>query len=233
VDLGNKGDTPAELAKWQEAVQIDPNSSVANSGLGAALEVIGKPQDAILYLQKATRLDGDYLAAYYNLGNALAADGREDEAIDAWLNTVRIQPHFLEGRENLGYAYYKQAKFSDSIAQLKLELDDKPDRLFALSLAATQLATCPDDSIRNGAEALTLADRANSLSGRQTPVILDALSAAYAESGRFAEAVETEKQALELASQRGDTAVATTLKAHLAKYSSNLPLREPPDPGFF
>jgi tetratricopeptide (TPR) repeat protein len=90
VDLGNKGDTPAELAKWQEAVQIDPNSSVANSGLGAALEVIGKPQDAILYLQKATRLDGDYLAAYYNLGNALAADGREDEAIDAWLNTVRI-----------------------------------------------------------------------------------------------------------------------------------------------
>jgi tetratricopeptide (TPR) repeat protein len=233
VELGNKGDTPAELAKWQEAVQIDPNSSVANSGLGAALEVIGKPQDAIPYLQKATRIDGDYLVAYYNLGNALAADGREDEAIDAWLNTVRIQPHFLEGRENLGYAYYKQAKFADSIAQLKLELGDKPDRLFALSLAATQLATCPDDSIRNGAEALTLAERANSLSGRQTPVILDALSAAYAESGRFAEAVETEKQAVELASQRGDTAVATTLKAHLAKYSSNLPLREPPDPGFF
>jgi tetratricopeptide (TPR) repeat protein len=233
VDIGNQGDKPGAVAKWREAVEMDPDSSVANSGLGAALEVMGKPKDAIPYLQKATRLDGDFLVAYYNLGNALAADGREDEAIDAWLNTVRIQPHFMEGRENLGYAYYKQAKFADSLAQLRLELDSKPDRPFALSLAATQLATCPDDSIRNGAEALALADRANSLSGGRTPVILDALSAAYAESGRFVEAVETEKQALELASQQGDVDVAATLKAHLAKYLSNLPLREPPDPAFF
>jgi tetratricopeptide (TPR) repeat protein len=233
VDIGNQGDKPGAVAKWREAVEMDPDSSVANSGLGAALEVMGKPKDAIPYLQKATRLDSDFLVAYFNLGNALAADGREDEAIDAWLNTVRIQPHFMEGRENLGYAYYKQAKFADSLAQLRLELDTAPDRPFALSLAATQLATCPDDSIRNGAEALALADRANSLSGGKTPVILDALSAAYAESGRFAEAVETEKQALELASQQGDVDVAATLKAHLAKYSSNLPLREPPDPAFF
>ncbi|MGA2207992.1 MAG: hypothetical protein ABSG10_14790, partial [Terracidiphilus sp.] len=138
-----------------------------------------------------------------------------------------------EGRENLGYAYYKEAKFTDSLAQLRLELDSAPDRLFALSLAATQLATCPDSSVRNGAEALTLAERANSLSGGKNPVILDALSAAYAESGRFDKAVETEKQALDLASQGGDTSVAATLKAHLERYSSNQPLREPPDPAFF
>ena len=233
VDLGNKGDHSGALAKLQEAVEIDPNNPIANSDLGMALAVMGNKNDAIPYLQKATRLDGDFLLAYYNLGNALAAAGREDEAIDAWLNTVRIQPHFMEGRENLGYAYYKQAKFTDSLAQLRLELDSTPDRLFALSLAATQLATCPDDSIRNGAEALTLADRANSLSGGKNPVILDALSAAYAESGRFDKAVETEKQALDLASQGGDTSVAATLKAHLEKYSSNQPLREPPDPAFF
>ncbi len=233
ADLGNKGNKPAALAKWQEAAEMDPNNPVANGGLGAALVDMGKPKDAIPYLQNATRLDGNYLAAYYNLGNALAAAGREDEAIGAWLNTVRIRPHFPEGRENLGYAYYKEAKFTDSLAQLEQELDSTPDRLFALSLAATQLATCPDSSIRNGAEALTLAERANSLSGGKTPIILDALSAAYAESGRFDEAVETEKQALDLASQGGDTSVAATLKAHLEKYSSNQPLREPPDPAFF
>ncbi len=233
ADLANKGNKPAALAKWQEAAEMDPNNPVANGGLGAALVDMGKPKDAIPYLQNATRLDGNYLAAYYNLGNALAAAGREDEAIGAWLNTVRIRPHFPEGRENLGYAYYKEAKFTDSLAQLEQELDSTPDRLFALSLAATQLATCPDRSIRNGAEALTLAERANSLSGGKTPVILDALSAAYAESGRFDEAVETEKQALDLASQGGDASVAATLKAHLEKYSSNQPLREPPDPAFF
>jgi tetratricopeptide (TPR) repeat protein len=227
ADLGKKGNKDAALIKWQTAVEMDPSSAQANNGLGMALGMSGRPEAAIPYLQRATQIDSDYFDAYYNLGTALSAEKREEEAIDAWQNALRIHPKFPQGRENLGYAYYKRARFADSLEQLKLELEIAPDRVFALNLAATLLATCPDDSVRNGAEALELADRANQLTGGKIPSVLDTLSAAYAEKGSFADAIQTEQQAVALATQQGDSELANKLKEHLAKYASNQPLRLP------
>ena len=53
------------------------------------------------------------------------------------------------------------------------------------------LATCPDNSVRNGQKAVELAQQAVQLSNGRSPEILDTLAAAYAEAGRFHEAVET------------------------------------------
>ncbi len=78
-----------------------------------------------------------------------------------------------------------------------------------------------------------MADRARQLTGGQDPAVLDTLSAAYAEKGRYDQAVEIDQQALALATHNGDGALAATLKAHLAKYASHEPLRQPPDPATF
>ena len=71
--------------------------------------------------------------------------------------------------------------------------------------SAWMLATNPNASVRNGAEAVELAQRAVELSGGREPAILDTLAAAYAEAGRFPEAVKTAQRAAALASARGDT----------------------------
>lgn len=78
-----------------------------------------------------------------------------------------------------------------------------------------------------------LANHAQRLTEGQDAAILDTLSAAYAESGRFPQAIETEQRAMVLATQQGKLALANTLKAHLMRYKSNAPLREPPDPVSF
>jgi tetratricopeptide (TPR) repeat protein len=233
MDLLKRGDSASALAKWEKALEMDPDDARANNGMGIALGVAGKPEAAITYFRKATQLDGNFFEAFYNLGALLDRENRANEAVDAWLNTVRIRPKFSKGHENLGYAFYSQAKFSDSLIHLRLAIEAEPDRVPVLNLAANLLATCPDRSIRNGAEALTLADRAKRLTGGQDPTILDTLSAAYAENGRFAQAIEIEQQALALAMQQGNAALATTLKIHLARYTSNVALREPPDPVSF
>ena len=229
MDLQGKGDIASALSKWQKALEMDPADARANNGMGIALGLSGKSEAAIPYFQKATLIDGNFFEAYYNLGGILAKENRVNEAIDAWQNTVRIRPRFAQGYENLGYALYLQAKFSDSLTQLRLALGKEPNRLFALNLAASLLATCPDSSIRNGAEAFALADRAKRLTGGKDPAILDTLSAAYAENGSFAQAIEIEQQALVLATQQGNTTLATRLKAHLARYASNEPIREAPN----
>jgi uncharacterized protein HemY len=95
-------------------------------------------------------------------------------------------------------------------------------------LAASLLATCPASSIRNGTQALALADKARQLTDGKDATILDTLSAAYAENGNFAQAEHVEETAIELAAQQGDGTLEARLKSHLARYSSNEALRIAP-----
>ena len=228
MDAQGKGDLAAALSKWQKVLELEPADARANNGMGIALGMSGKSDDAVPYFQKAVQGQTDFFEAYYNLGVIFSSESRVNEAINAWQNVVRIRPTFAQGHENLGLALYLQAKFSDALTQFHLALEEEPNRFFALKLAANLLATCPDSSIRNGAEAVTLAERARQLSGGKDTAILDTLSAAYAENGNFAQATEVEQRALALATQQGDTAFASRLKGHLARYALNEPLREAP-----
>jgi tetratricopeptide (TPR) repeat protein len=227
--LQQAGDNAAALAEWKKALEIDPHDARANNGIGIALSLSGDSDGAIEYLRKATQINSDFFEAYYNLGLELAKKNRMNDAIDAWLNTVRIRPNFAAGHENLGYAFYLQGKLADSLTHLRLALEADPDRVSDLNLAASVLATSPDSSLRNSADAITLADRAQTLTHGQDAAILDTLSAAYAEAGRFPNAIEIEQQAISIATQQGKTALTDTLKAHLMRYESNTPLRVPPD----
>ena len=233
LDLQKKGENTAALAEWKKALELDPNDARANNGIAVALSVAGNSEDAIIYFRKAIQINSNFFEALYNLGLELVKKNQLNEAIDAWQSAVRIRPDFAAAHENLGYAFYLQRKFADSLTHLRLALRDEPDRVSVLNLAASLLATCPEASIRNGAEAETLANRAQQLTAGHDAAILDTLSAGHAEAGRFPQAIEVEQQAVALATQQGKVALANTLRAHLARYKSNEPLREPPDPASF
>ena len=59
------------------------------------------------------------------------------------------------------------------------------------------------------------------------PMIYRVLAAAYGESGRFADAVETAQRGVELANNQGNPALAAELKSNIALYQSGRPLRDP------
>ena len=85
------------------------------------------------------------------------------------------------------------------------------------------LATNPDDTIRDGALALSYAQRA--VAKVQTPAYLDTLAAAYAELGQFAEAVATQEQAIALVDD-AQSELAAELQGHLLAYRDGKPWRE-------
>ena len=103
-----------------------------------------------------------------------------------------------------------------------------PDHPYLLSNLAWVLATCPEASARNGARAVELAEQARRLSGDKDPVLLGTLAAAYAEAGRFADAVATAQRALELVCAQANTAQTETLRARLELYRSGSPFRDTP-----
>ncbi len=121
----------------------------------------------------------------------------------------------------IGDALLKRGRAAEGLASYRDALELNPDCLPALNNLAWQLAAHPDLSVRDGAEAVRLAQRADQITGHKDPSILDTLAAAQAEAGSFDGAVETGKRALEMARRQGNPAlvesIARALEAHRAR----------------
>ena len=85
--------------------------------------------------------------------------------------------------------------------------------------------------LRNGAEAVRLAERACELTHYGEPLFIGTLAAAYAEAGRFPEAVATAEKAEQLATTAGLTAVAAKNRQLLELYRAGKPYHEPAPTG--
>jgi cytochrome c-type biogenesis protein CcmH/NrfG len=136
-----------------------------------------------------------------------------------------MHPENADTHANLGIAFLTEGRIRDAIAEYTKALQISPENLAALSNLAWLLATSSDPTLRNGSEAVQLAERADSASSRSDkhPTILRILAAAYAEAGQFAQAKETAQQALEAANIQGNTTLADTLRGELALYDLGLP----------
>ena len=95
----------------------------------------------------------------------------------------------------------------------------------ALLVLASLRAAAREDDLRDGAEAVRLARRACTLTRFQIPEALDVLGGAYAEAGRFDEAVEVERLTVWYARAAGRTALAAGAAERLALYESGRPYR--------
>jgi hypothetical protein len=83
-----------------------------------------------------------------------------------------------------------------------------------------------DPSIRNGVRAVDLAERAALFSRRSDPLVLDVLAAAYAEAGRFDDAVSAAGAALARAREINRGELVTELEGRLRLYRAGLPFHE-------
>ena len=146
-----------------------------------------------------------------------------EEAISQFQKALEIKPDYAEAHYNLGNAFLQQGRMEEAIAQFQKALTINPDYVAAQNNMAWVLATCPQASLRNGIKAVGLAERANQLTGGKNPVILATLAAAYAEAGRFPEAIETVRRAMQLAETQSNTALAGALQSQLKLYQAGIP----------
>lgn len=164
--------------------------------------------------------------AHNNLGTALMDCNQIDAAIAEYQKAVDIDPAYAKARYNLGAALFRQGKIAAAIGQWDEAIRSQPDNLLTLNQLALSLATSSEASVRDGPRAVKLALQAVQLSGGQDPNILGTLAAAYAEAGRFSDAVHTAQRALALAVRQENSALADVLRARLARYQNNSPYHE-------
>lgn len=225
IVLARSGNKDEAIDHYQQALRILPDYADAHYNLGNALTSRGPIDEAIVHYQRAVKIKPDYGEAYNNLGLALARCGRVEEAAVQYQLALKISPDFAEAHYNLAAALEQQGRFREAADHRISAVRLLPNHPEVLRGAAWMFATCPDSAIRNGVEATNLAQRAAEISGGGEPIILDALAAAYAESGRFDQAVRAARRALELATARGDTTLVDMLRSRIKLYESGKAFR--------
>lgn len=211
------------MAHYQKALAIRPDYADASCNLANALLSQGDLEGAIAYYLAGLALSPNHADAQYNLASALLRKGRIDEAITHYQKTLELQPGNADAHANLGSAFLEKGRVQDAIAQYREALGIAPENVAAQSNLAWLLATCSDSSLRNGSEAVLLAEKASRLSGGNRPVILRILAAAYAETGRFTDAIRIAEQALQLADAKEDSVLINALRKEIQLYQSGLP----------
>jgi hypothetical protein len=73
---------------------------------------------------------------------------------------------------------------------------------------------------------VTIAERADVLTMRKSPVISATLAAAYAEAGRFPDAVKAAERAHQLALKEGNESRANSIRAQMELYQSRRAFRD-------
>jgi tetratricopeptide (TPR) repeat protein len=180
--------------------------------------------EAIVQYQKALEIKPDFAEAHNNLAYSLLQIGRVNEAITHFQRALEIQQSY-EAYYNLGCAFRQKGMAAEAMASYQKAIELQPQFIPAQKNLAWMLATWPEPSVRNGGRAVALAEQANRFSKDKDPLVLRTLAAAYAEAGRFPEAVATAKQALALAVTQSNTGLTNVLQTEIGLYQTNSPCR--------
>jgi tetratricopeptide (TPR) repeat protein len=220
--IGRVGDA---ILHYQKALEILPDYAEASCNLANALISRGDFDGAIAHYRICVAAVPEQAEAQYNLASALLRKGRADEAIVHYQMVLQLYPENADAHANLGSAFAAKGGVRDAVSEYTRAIEIAPENVAALSNLAWLLATSADPSLRNGAEAVQLAERADSASSRSDnhATVLRILAAAYAEVGRFADAKETAQHALEAAKVEGNASLAEALQEELALYDLRLP----------
>jgi tetratricopeptide (TPR) repeat protein len=224
--IAMQGNLDEAAADFNKAIELDPKYGAAEGNLGHALLAKNDLDAAIPHLQRALDLGPETAESHDNLGMALAEKGQTADAIPHFERALQLSPNLVQAHYFLGMALVMTGKRTEGLAQWRQALRKDPDNVQVLNETAWVLSTSADDSLRNGSEAVPLAEHAVQLTSAHEPAILGTLAAAYAETGRFDKAIEFEQRAADLATQQGNTQLAASLGKRLTLFQEKTPIRQ-------
>jgi len=210
---------------YRKGLPTDPRNAVAHNNLGVALDRLGQRDAAREEYALAVRLAPDYVEARGNLAAALAASGQIHQAIGHYRRALEQRPRSPRVHFRLAALLTREGEHAQASRHYRRAIRLRPDWPAALNNLAWLLATSPQDALRRGPEAVALAERACELTGRANPRMLVTLAAAYAESGRFPDALDVLAEASECSAEEREEHLRAAIRAHRRLYEQGRAFR--------
>jgi tetratricopeptide (TPR) repeat protein len=207
-------------------VKANPGLAHAHNSLGWAYHLQGKPEQAAAALSEGVRLLGFNYSVLTTRGLVFSEAGRHTEALRDLDRAVEVAPRSATARLNRGVAHERAGHYPAAVVDYQRATELSESFALAWNNLAWVRAASPDAKVRDGTAAVEFARRAVRLSGGADGMYLDTLAAAYAEAGRFDEAVKAQQSALAdpaYLAREGDDA-----RERLRLYQAKQPFRMAP-----
>ncbi|EEF57394.1 tetratricopeptide repeat protein [Pedosphaera parvula] len=211
------GNLTAAIAHYQSALEITPDFIPARQQLGILLAQQGNTSEAQRHFQRIVELQPTNELAHFSLAATLELQGKLDEAAAHFSQAVRLAPTDYEALRRLAGIFVRQRQFGPAIQNLRYAEKLQPDSPKILANLASLLASCPQPELRNGPEALQLAQKAYELSDKSL-TFLSILDVAYARIGQFDDAIKTAQKVQEQAVANNQRSLADAAAQRLELY---------------
>jgi protein O-mannosyl-transferase len=228
----NLGCILADRRQWDEAadsfttsLRLHPNNPGALCNLGRVLLLQGRVGEAEEQFQNALTLKPDSADAHRLLAQLLIARRKPAEAIVHLRMAMRAEPDF-DTRLKLAALLGQTGHDREAVVQFRQVLAGRPTNVEALNNLAWMLASAADETVREGKEAVRYAEQACERTHYGEAIPVGTLAAAYAEAGRYSDAVRTAQKAIELATRAGNTSFAEANRQLLALYQASRPFHQ-------
>jgi Flp pilus assembly protein TadD len=213
------------ITHFDASLQLNPNNAQAHGNLGKALTLKNKFSEAEAHLQSAVALKPQEPEFHRSLAYALGGQGKTEEALGQLRQAADLDQR-VRGRVELANMLHQMGTDREAVAEYRRVLDMQPPTFELLNNLAWILATSADDSARNGADAVAFAEKACQKTQYKDPMTMGTLAAAYAEAGRFPDAVATAEKAANLATAAGNARVAAINTQLMQLYRAGKPYHE-------
>lgn len=230
VELGRLDEAVEQL---QRAVELKPDSAMLRIDLAGTCLRAKRYEEGLEYAQSAIDQDPSLAAAHNCAGRLLTNLGRLDEAVEALERAVELDSDSEAFRADVARVMTAQGKFheqegrqAEAIKAYRRGLSLKSDDVNLINNLAWVLATVTNDDLRDGEEAVRLAELACNLTEFRNVALIDTLAAAYAEAGRFSDAVETAQKAIQIADESGQADAVDDMRKKLALYQAGQPYHQ-------
>jgi Flp pilus assembly protein TadD len=227
--LAERNKIDEAITHFDASLRLYPNNAQAHGNLGKALTLQNKFFDAEAHLRTAVALKPQEPEFHRSLAYALGGEGKTDEALGQLRQAADLQPG-VSIRLELAGLLHQLGKDREAIAEYRRALAAQSLSVEVLNNVAWILATSADDSARNGADAVRFAEKACQQTQNQDATTMGTLAAAYAEVGRFSDAVATAEKAANLANAAGNTRFATVNMQLMQLYRGGKPYHEKASP---
>jgi tetratricopeptide (TPR) repeat protein len=214
------------LVEWRQYVSRVPGDRATIIDMARAYTSLQRPAEAAEALRAALRMKRDDADLLAQLGRSLVAAGGAEgtrEAVSLFREALEFQPSRVVQFE-LAQLLGTTGRTAEAITELRALLEAQPGWPPAANNLAWLLATAPDAALRNGTEAVRLAE---TVRNPEIVFTLGTLSAAYAEAGRLEDAVRAVREAITLEEQKPNSPYLANFRTMLAEYEAGRPYRDP------
>lgn len=222
---GEMGRLDEALPMFERAVALDPGNAKSHYNLGVIYDIQRRPEDALQHFGTAVRIDPGYAEAHYAIARMHWRRRACTEALPhfrAYLDAFADQ---VPARIHYAICLVQAGRPAEAKAVLEAGRAGAPEHAGLKDALARVLAASDAAGVRDAARAVALAEEVFRTLPR--PETLETLAMAYAEAGRFAEAVQRQQEALRALDQFGLASWEPHMTANLARYRQETPSRSP------